>query len=281
MQPTLWDDTPGILEEWAAWQTAQGLSDRTITERLGTVRALFFMTGTTPHTLDARSIVRYCARPGLSASSKASYHASIRAFCAWMRRAKVRADDPSDDTPRPKRPRSKPRALTAEQVDATYAAANRGRTRVYIALAVLAGLRVHEIAKVHGRDFDLDLGALVVTGKGSATEILPLHDDLAEIARRMPGRDYWFPPYTSDAPHVTRAAVYAAIKGAMIRAGVDATPHQLRHSYGTQLLRRGANLRTVQKLMRHQNVATTQLYTDPDWADEQTAIHTLSITTQR
>jgi Site-specific recombinase XerD len=276
MQQTLWDDTPGILEEWATWQTAQGLSERTITERIGTVRALFFVTGTTPHTLDARAIVRYCARPHLSASSKASYHASIRAFCAWMQRAKVRHDNPSDDTPRPKRPRSKPRALSSEHVAATYAAANRTRTRIYIMLAVLAGLRVHEIAKIHGRDFDLELGALIVTGKGSATEILPLHDDLAAVAARMPRAGYWFPPYAGHGEHVTRAAVYAAIKGAMNRAGIDATPHQLRHSYGTQLLRRGANLRTVQKLMRHQNVATTQLYTDPDWSDEARAIGTLT-----
>ncbi len=277
MQPTLWDDTTGILDEWAAWQQAQGLSQRTITERLGTVQALFVTTGTTPHTLDARAIIRYCARPHLTASTKASYHASIRAFCTWMRRAKVRADDPSDDTPRPKRPRSKPRPLAPEQIDAIYAAANRQRTRAYIALAWLAGLRVHEIAKMHARDIDHDLGALIITGKGGATEIVALHPDLAALATTMPRRGYWFPPYTGNSEHVTRAAVYQAIKGAMHRAGIDATPHQLRHSYGTQLLRRGANLRTVQKLMRHKNVATTQLYTDPDWADELAAIHTLSL----
>lgn len=277
MQPTLWDDTPGILDEWATWQAAQSLSDRTITERIGTIRALFVSTGTTPHTLDARTIVRYCARPHLTATSKATYHATIRAFTAWMVRAKVRSDNPADDTPRPKRPRSKPRPLSPEQVEAVYAAANRQRTRVYIALATLAGLRVHEIAKLHSRDVDHDLGALIITGKGGATEIVPLHPVLEEMATRMPARGHWFPPYTGDGAHVTRAAVYAAIKGAMNRAGVDATPHQLRHSYGTQLLRRGANLRTVQKLMRHRNVATTQLYTDPDWADELTAIHTLEL----
>jgi site-specific recombinase XerD len=277
MQHTLWDDTRTVLDEWEAWQRAQGLSERTIDERLGTIRALFLHTATTPRTLTPFAIVRYCARPHLSPASKASYHASIRAFCTWMKRARVRADDPSDDTPRPKRPRSRPRPLTVEQYQAVYAAASRNRTRAYIALGALAGLRVDEIAKMHGRDVDRELGALIITGKGGATEIVPLHPDLEQIAATMPRNAHWFPPYTGHQEHVTRAAVYAAIKGAMQRAGVDATPHQLRHTYGTQLLRRGANLRTVQKLMRHKNVATTQLYTEPDWADEIAAIRSLQL----
>ncbi|WP_344071095.1 site-specific integrase [Microbacterium sediminicola] len=198
-----------------------------------------------------------------------------------MKRARIRTDDPADDTPRPKRPRSRPRPLSVAQVEAIYRAANRHRTRVYIALGVLAGLRVHEIAKFHTRDIDTEIGTLIITGKGGATEIIPLHPDLADLARHMPTTGYWFPPYIGSNDHVTRAAVYGAIKGAMRRADIEATPHQLRHTYGTELLRRGANTRTVQKLMRHAHLASTQIYTDPDWNDEQAAIHTLRLTPGR
>lgn len=266
----------GALSEWAAWQNAQGLAQRTITERAATMRFLFTSSDTTPATLTARQIIAFCGREGLMPASKASYHATIRAFCAWMVRIEMRADDPSTMTPRPKRPRARPRPLTRLDVHRVYLAANRRRTRAYIALAVLAGLRVHEIAKFHGFDVNAEHGSLTVTGKGGVTELIPLHPDLADLARKMPRDGYWFPAYNG-AEHVGRSAVHEAISGAMHRAGVRATPHQLRHSYGTELLRGGANLRTVQELLRHASIETTQRYTDTEWTAKMTAIHTLRL----
>lgn len=275
-QPTLWDDTDALLQTWRGWQVAQGLSTRTWKERDATMRHLFQTTGATPRTLAPFHIIMYCGRPDLSDASRASYHATIRAFCIWMVRARVRPDDPTHETPRPKRPRSKPRPLSFEAVTAIHAAANRARTRAYILLAVLQGMRIHEVAKIRGEDIDLDRGTLYIDGKGGAREIVPLHDDVRALALTMPRVGYWFPAYTVEGC-VGRKAVYAAIKGAMTRAGYGhSKPHQLRHSYGTELLARGADLRVVQELMRHADVSTTQLYTDIHWDAKVEAVGRLS-----
>ena len=276
-QPTLWDDTSALLSAWRSWQIAQGLSDRTYVERESTMRHLFQMTGATPRTLAPFHIIAYTGRPELSDASRSSYHATIRAFCIWMQRAHVRPDNPTDETPRPKRRRTKPRPLAFDVVELLYRTANRARTRAYLLLAVLAGMRIHEIAKIRGEDIDLAAGTLLIEGKGGSVQMVPLHDDLRALAETMPRVGFWFPAYTIEGS-VTRSAVYAAIKGVMQRAGVGhATPHMLRHSYGTELLRRGADLRVTQELMRHADVSTTQIYTDIHWGAKVEAVNRLSL----
>ena len=276
MQPTLWDDTEQLLADWEMWQTSQNLSRRTIEERIWAVRSMLTASDCTPRTLTPMHIVRYIGRRDLSPASKSTYHATVRAFCKWMVTMRVRADDPSEATPRPKRPKSKVRALPIDAVQATYAAANRQRTRAYIMLAVLAGMRGHEIAKIRGEDVDLTIGAITITGKGGKTEIVPLHPELRALAETMPRKGWWFPAYTIEGS-VTRSAVYDAIKGAMRRAGYpEATPHQLRHSYGTELRRSGADLRIVQELMRHEDLSTTQIYTDASWDEKVAAVGRLA-----
>lgn len=138
-----------------------------------------------------------------------------------------------------------------------------------ILLAAMGGLRVHEIAKFRGEDIDVVNGIITVTGKGGATEIIPAHEAILADAGTFPLRGYWFPSYPRQGgglPHVSRTAVSKAIHDTMIRAGILGKPHQLRHWYGTTLLAEGVDMRIVQKLMRHKSVATTQIYTDVNWA---------------
>lgn len=248
-----------MMADWEKWQKAQGLSRRTITERLSTINSLLGYTGATPETLSAENIIDFCSRDSLSQASKASYHASIRAFCKWMVLADIRDDDPTLKTPTPKRPKGHPRPITDEQLHALVKRANRERTRSYILLAAYAGLRVHEIAKIRGEDFDGKF--LTVTGKGNKTEVLPLHPQLIELARHMPKSGYWFPSYTGSGP-VGPHAVSKAIRDTMRRAGFDGHPHQLRHTFATRLIRQGVDLAIVQKLMRHESPATTVIYTE-------------------
>ena len=254
-----------ILDDWQLWMRAQGLSERTIDERLATMRHLLVYSATTPLGLAPEHIQAYLAREMMPAT-RATYHASVRAFCAWMQRTGRRPDNPADQTPRPRRPRSRPRPLATAQLDALLRAANRRRTRAYILLAAYAGLRVHEIAKIQGRDIDPYTHVLTVTGKGGKTATIPLHDVLVEEAASWPSDGYWFPTYTPGAarPHVAAHAVSDAIGAAMLRAGFAGKPHQLRHFYGTELVRAGVNLRVVQALMRHESPATTAIYTEVD-----------------
>ncbi len=243
---------------------AQGLSERTIGERTGTMRQVLTHAHTDPLTLAAADILAFLARP-LSASTRATYHASIRAFCAWMQRTGRRADNPADRTPRPRRPKSRPRPIEASQLHALLATANRRRTRAYVLLGALAGLRVHEIAKVRGDDIDPYTHVLTVVGKGGKVAQVPLHDDLVALAATMPTTGWWFPSYAVDREHVSSTAVSQAVSDAMRRAGFEGKPHQLRHFYGTELVRAGVNLRIVQTLMRHESPATTAIYTKVDF----------------
>lgn len=264
------------LEDWALWQRAQRLSERTISERAGVVTKLSEHADAGALDLRPIDIIRYVGRAGLAASSAATYHASIRAYCAWLVRTGQRDDDPTKQTPTPKRPKARPRPVSSPQLGALLAVCNRRRTRAYVLLAALAGLRVHEVAKVHGRDVDLLGGVLTVTGKGGVTAMIPMHDDLWAEARSWPRDGYWFPAYAGDGP-VTEYAVEGAIGGAMARAGIAATPHQLRHWYGTELVEQGVNLRIVQELMRHGSISSTQIYTNVTPMQMREGINTLRL----
>jgi len=252
-----------ILQFWKVWQQSQGLSERTITERAAVITRLVEFAGVHPLQLSPLAIMAYCSQPALTDTSRATYHASIRAYCKFLVASDQRVDDPSLKTPTPKRPKGKPRPVFDNQLELMLATVNRRRTRSMILLGALAGMRVHEIAKVHGADFDLANEVVTITGKGGSTELVPLHTELVREARQYPRDDYWFPAYASQTEnaHISRQGVYAAIKGVMVRAGVQGTPHQLRHWYGTTLLDRGVDVRVVQELMRHKSLDTTAIYT--------------------
>lgn len=146
-----------------------------------------------------------------------------------------------------------------------------------VLLAALAGLRVHEIAKVHGHDLDLEQGTLRVIGKGAKDALIPLHEVLIHEALMYPRDDWWFPAYSGPCPHVGRQAVSKTIAAAMHRAGVESTPHALRHWYGTSLLERGVDIRIVQELMRHSSLQSTQIYTKVSGTQRQIAIGKLEL----
>jgi integrase/recombinase XerD len=131
-----------------------------------------------------------------------------------------------------------------------------------ILLAALAGLRVHEIAKVRGEDIDTVARTLRVTGKGGKVADLPLHPLLVEAANQMPHRGIWFPGNSRrPGQPIHRKSVSEVIQQAMFRADIPGgTAHRLRHWYGSTLVGDGGDLRTAQTLMRHVNLNTTAIY---------------------
>ncbi|UXA09378.1 tyrosine-type recombinase/integrase [Mycobacterium sp. SMC-2] len=160
-------------------------------------------------------------------------------------------------------PKSTPRPVSDAQLRALLATRMRRKTRVMILLAALAGLRVHEIAKIRGEDIDLQARTLRVTGKGNRTETLPLHPLLVQAAESMPRRGWWFMGNSRrPGQPIERRSVSEVIQMAMQRAGIPGgTAHQLRHWYGTKLVADGTDLRTAQTLLRHANLNTTAIYT--------------------
>lgn len=270
-------DTQRILDLWRAWQETQGLSERSIVERANCVRRLLRDSGEHPLRLTAPAVMLFINRPGLAPRSRWTYHQHIKAFTAWCIRAHLRKDDPLVDLPTPRKPVGLPRPVNDRELAPILAAAGRHRTRTMILLAALAGLRVHEIAKVHGRDVDLDAATLTVLGKGAKTAVIPMHPLLVNEARHYPPDAFWFPAYSGPLPHVGRQAVSRAIGSAMTRAGVRGTAHQLRHWYATSLVEHGVDIRIVQELMRHSSLQSTQIYTQVSGTQRQIAIAKLEL----
>lgn len=265
-----------ILERWETWQHSANLSQRTIKERSAIIKNLCLASGTHPLEITPEAIMDFLNRD-ISRSTRATYHAAIRAFCRWLVVMGVRTDDPSMRTPTPKRPKSVPRPIPEQQIITMLGATSPVRARMMILLAALAGLRVHEIAKIRAEDVDLDQGLIYVTGKGAKSEAVPLHPAIADAAAYFPTRGCWFPSNRNNAQPVESHSVSRIIHDAMVSAGITGTPHQLRHSYGTMLLRNGADLRTVQELMRHASVSSTQIYTHVEDQSKRTAILTLGL----
>lgn len=267
--------TPAV-HKWMNWQRGGTLSNRTIDARATTVTRCAQESRTAPENLTAEQITKWLARhEDWSPATRYTYHSHLRAWCKYLVLVDIRADDPMTFVRRPRRPRGKPHPVPNVHMPRLLSAPMRARTRSMIWLAVLAGLRTFEIAKMRGDAFDLRAGTLTVTGKGGTTHVLPLHPKLAELAATMPAA-YWFPSAQPGQKHVRSKSVSTTIRATMRRNGVPGTAHSLRHWFATALLHDGADLITVQTLLRHASLATTQIYTQVAQESPNAALHKLN-----
>jgi integrase/recombinase XerD len=209
-----------------------------------------------------------------SQGTKVNYHRTLRAWFAFLVLVGEREDNPMDKLARPKPPAIEDRSLYAEAVERILARELRPRTEMMVILAAYQGLRVHEIAKIRGEDFD-ERGQLTVRGKGGSIGKIHVHPMVSARLCTFPTEGYWFPSYRYADRPVTAHAVGITIKTQMRAAGVKGTAHCLRHWYGTQMLRRGSDLRTVQVNLRHASISSTQRYTNPDDDQRRAAINSL------
>jgi site-specific recombinase XerD len=261
---------------------AAGASERTVREWAQIVARATRETGCTPDGLTTEAIEAWLAgltgRTGQTATpgTKAAYRVALRAWSRWLVLAGHRSDDPTERVSRARVPRRHPRPISTADLEQLLASRLRRRTRVMIHLGAFQGLRVHEIARLRAEDLDLGNRTLTITGKGGVTDTLPLHTVVAADAAWMPARGWWFPATCRPGP-VRRDSVSTVISAAMARAGVRGTAHQLRHWYGTELVRAGADIRVVQTLMRHASLSTTALYVEVDADAQRAAIARLAL----
>jgi integrase/recombinase XerD len=224
--------------------------------------------------ITAEHIFEWLGRDGLSRWTRATYYAHLKDFCEFLVVGGYLDASPMDDdlVHKPKRPKSLPRPLSEEEVDRALGVA-RGRERDWMMLALLAGLRVHEIAKIRGEDVSPQ--GIYVLGKGGVEAILPIHPDLWAMAQRYPRHGWWFPSSSSLTGHLEPDTITAHVTAVFGPLGIEGSIHRLRHVYGTRLMRSGANVRVVQRLMRHGSLETTALYTAVDENEQQAAINLL------
>ena len=252
----------------------QGLSARTITERIRVIRQITAATGTDPAALTPQTISTWLATLP-SAATKNAYFTVLRAWSTWLVQSDHRVDDPTIRVPRPRTPAGHPRPVTDTQLDAVLALPLRQDTRTKIILGAYAGMRVHEIAKIKGEDISPVAGTITITGKGGRTDTLPAHQLILQQASYYPRRGLWFPSPRDPSAPIRAKTVSTVISQAFDRADAPATAHQLRHFFATSLLRAGTDSRIVQSLMRHESLATTGRYLAVDTDQQRTALNAL------
>lgn len=205
--------------------------------------------------------------------TKRTYYDHFSALYCWLVDAGRLEVTPMAGVRRPPTPRPHPRPLTRDDARKALLHAT-DNLRAYILLGRYAGLRAHEIAKFSGEDIDSD--CLYVFGKGGQGQVLPTHPALWELASIYPRRGFWFPSARAAAGHVTPHAVTMRVSRHFARLDIDGSSHRNRHLYGTELLRNGFNIRVVQELMRHADMATTVRYLGVDDDEKRAAIMSLS-----
>lgn len=259
-QPTTVRDCDDALTAWTQQMRAEGLSRRTTTEWPRIVLRAARWAESDPALLTSADLIDYLAALP-SASTRQTYFSALQAWHRWLLATGRRNDNPLDGIRRPRAPRREPHPVATGHLERLLASGIRRRTRTAVLLCAYEGLRVHEAAKVRGEDIDFIGQRLRVVGKGGVEKWIPLHPVIATEARRYPRRGYWFPsPLRPNRP-IRRDSLSAVISRAMRRCAVPGTAHSLRHWFGTELMRSGANAREAQELLRHANLNTVAIYT--------------------
>lgn len=225
-----------------------------------------------------RSYLHGLAIAGLSARTAARRLSALRQFFRFLAREGLRSDDPTELIESPRLPASLPKALSEAEIEALIAgAASLEGRRGKLAVAVLellyaSGLRVSELVALHAGALRADAPMVAVLGKGNKERLVPISRRAREAALAAregltaPGGkpSRWLFPSRAAGGHMTRQQAGLLLKDAAIAARLDperVSPHVLRHSFATHLLSRDADLRTLQVLLGHADIATTQIYT--------------------
>jgi len=242
--------------------------------------------GGSPETATREQVRRYLGMMSASAaaSSQARRLSALRQYFAFLYAEGLRRDDPTAAIESPRRPQSLPKILSQADIEKLIAAAREGadetnegvRLLCIVEILYASGLRVSELVTLplsaaRGRN-----AFLLVKGKGEKERMVPLNRAARESIREyLQVRDEFFSPAVRGGErylfpsrgkegHLTRRRCHQLLKALALKAGIDPdklSPHVLRHAFATHLVEGGADLRSVQTLLGHADIATTQIYT--------------------
>lgn len=203
---------------------------------------------------------------------------SIRAFCQFLVKEGLLAQDPSLHMETPKLEKRLPKVLSVEEVGRLLetpetTAVSGKRDKAMLELLYATGIRVSELISLNVTDVNTEMGFIHCTGKGSKERIIPLGQIAAfylgeytsevrpKLLRQSKAEEALFINHLGT--RLTRQGFWKIIKRCAREAGIDIeiTPHTLRHSFATHLLENGADLRAVQEMLGHADISTTQVYT--------------------
>ncbi len=200
----------------------------------------------------------------------------FRSFYKFLEREEVISKNPMDDLDLPKLPKSLPKVLSKEEVelllDVPLTNAYQYRNKAMLELMYASGLRITELISLSLQDVNLEMQTVRVLGKGSKERLVPIGDyatyyidlyikEYRFLLQKRKDTDILF--LSSRGTQMSRQAFFKIIKQLGRKKGIqtDFSPHTLRHSFATHLLENGADLRSIQELLGHSDIATTQIYT--------------------
>ena len=241
---------------------------------------------------DASALKRLDAQwLALAPASVARKVSALRQFYAFVVDEGWRADDPSPELPRPRTRRPLPRLVDHGEVAALFACAEAEavgdgpvslRMLVLLELLYGSGLRASELVSLPLASVPRDAPFLTIIGKGGQQRMVPISGrarlalsrwlpvrGAAPAPGARPGQSRALFPSRGASGHLTRVWLFQALRALALRAGIAAervSPHVLRHAFATHLLEGGADLRVLQMLLGHADIATTQIYTHVDGA---------------
>jgi integrase/recombinase XerD len=231
---------------------------------------------------DVRGLFARWNDVGLARTSIARKRATLRQFYKFLVAEKYREDNPVLDIEAPLSARALPKTLDATMMAKLFAALDEkyaaepsmetARLRLCVELLYGAGLRASEVMALPRSALAVNRPYAIITGKGNKERLVPLNDAVQAAARNylpfVPSESrYLFPMGANNQGqtiHLTRIRLYQMIKNIAVAAGLnpkDVSPHILRHAFATHLLEGGADLRSVQQLLGHADIGTTQIYT--------------------
>jgi integrase/recombinase XerD len=267
------------VEQFLAVSAAR-LAPRTVEAYRRDLTALGGFLGQAPSKATREELERYVAElraKGLAATTIARRLAAVRSFFRHQVLVGAREDNPAVDIGLPRRARRLPRTLSAGEAERLVEAASGTgprdlRDRALVELLYGAGLRVSEAVGLERGGVDLEERLVRSIGKGGKERIVPLGRSAADALRRYLSRGRPFldrrhrPELFLNAQGgpLTRAGAFLILRRLAEKAGLEPSrihPHLLRHSFATHLLEGGADLRSVQEMLGHADLATTELYT--------------------
>lgn len=223
-----------------------------------------------------RNFISRLKRKNNTASSISRKMSAIRSFHKYMLIEKIVYSNIATGISLPKKEKKLPLVLSVNEIDALMIAADGDeplelRNRAMLELLYGSGLRITELIELRLVDLHLNMGFINVTGKGNKERIIPIGDEGQYALKRYIDRgrselkkvmgDIIF--VNNRGNKISRVGFYKTLKRLAIKAGItkDISPHTLRHSFATHLLENGVDLRMVQELLGHEDISTTQIYT--------------------